>query len=431
MSVTAADEGVSTPKNENAAVDGALDAVMAMLNKSRSGSAAGIGDSNPSPLRAVVIEKSPIKKDDDPRITSSAGTSPLSSAPSSPVFSPILPPLDFGSETDGFQPSRKTSEAGDDLSHQTRTSRSKSQARSQSTTRRPPTTPTRKSPRKASAKKSPYFPKSPSEKVSCIPFPPLRATSFGLVQEKLRHDPFRLLIAVIFLNKTRGSVALPVFYNLMAHYPTPTALAAATPEALVPLIQHLGLQNQRAATCIKLARAWLDTPPEKGKRHRRLHYPNKDDGKDVKPTDGPILDADERVAWEVGHLPGIGAYAIDSWRIFCRDALRGLPHGMPAADTSPDEARTAELEGEWTRVLPGDKELRAYLRWRWLRLGWRWDPLTGGREVAGEEEMRVAEGGGVIREEEGRWAVDGEEGVCGGGVGKGEVVHGEEEDCLT
>ena len=244
---------------------------------------------------------------------------------------------------------------------------------------------------------------------------------------------------------------MPVFYGLMEHYPTPADLAAAKHDDLVEMIQHLGLQNQRAATCIKLAQAWLDTPPEKGKRYRRLHYPNKDDGKDIKATEGPIADDDERVAWEVGHLPGIGAYAIDSWRIFCRDELRGLrPHGLVADLLTTDESRRVELEGEWTRVLPRDKELRAYLRWRWLRVGWTWNPLTGERVVARGDEVAVAERGGVIwegdGEEKGRWSVVGREEGVGAGTGTGtgtgmgwqecvgegasekmEVVHGEEE----
>ena len=232
-----------------------------------------------------------------------------------------------------------------------------------------------------------------SDKVSCVPFPPLHATSFGLVQERLSHDPFRLLIAVIFLNKTRGSVALPVFYQLMECYPTPADLAAAKQEDVVEIIQHLGLQNQRAKKCINLAKAWLERPPERGRRYRVLHYPKKDDGKDVKP--GDIIDEeDKRVAWEIGQLPGIGVYAIDSWRIFCRDELRGLPTGLPKELTP--EAKKEELQKEWTRVLAGDKELRAYLRWRWLRNGWEWDPVTGERQKADESELAKADQGGII-----------------------------------
>ena len=268
----------------------------------------------------------------------------------------------------------------------------------------PVTLPVSKKQRKRSVTVSPFFAKSlskkhkASEKVSCIPFPPLQSTSFGLVQERLSHDPFRLLVAVIFLNKTRGSVALPVFYDLMNRYPTPADLAAANQEDVVDIIQHLGLQNQRAKKCINLARAWLERPPEKGKRYRVLHYPKKDDGKDV--SLGEIIDEeDERVAWEIGQLPGVGVYAIDSWRIFCRDELRGLPTGLPTELTP--EAKEEELQKEWTRVLAGDKELRAYLRWRWLRNGWEWDPVTGERKQADESALAKADKGGVIYEGDG------------------------------
>lgn len=258
-----------------------------------------------------------------------------------------------------------------------------------------------KKPGKCSVTVSPFFaqpsPNKPkaSDKVSCIPFPPLHATSFGLVQERLSHDPFRLLIAVIFLNKTRGSVALPVFYQLMERYPTPADLAAANEEDVVDIIQHLGLQNQRAKKCINLAKAWLERPPEKGKRYRVLHYPKRDDGKNVGPGD-IINEEDDRVAWEIGQLPGIGVYAIDSWRIFCRDELRGLPTGLPKELTA--ESKDDESTKEWTRVLAGDKELRAYLRWRWLRNGWEWDPVTGERKKANENELAKAGKGGVIYE---------------------------------
>ena len=278
--------------------------------------------------------------------------------------------------------------------------------------------PNSKKARKRSVTVSRFFAKSvskkpkASDKVSCIPFPPLHATSFGLVQERLCHDPFRLLIAVIFLNKTRGSVALPVFYQLMDRYPTPADLAAAKKEDVVEIIQHLGLQNQRAKKCINLAKTWLERPPEKGKRYRVLHYPKWDDGKDVRP-DEIISEEDERVAWEIGQLPGIGVYAIDSWRIFCRDELLGLPSTLPRNPLSP-ESKEDELRKEWTRVLAGDKELRAYLRWRWLRNGWDWDPVTGERKKADAEDLAKADQGGIMYE--------GDRGDMVVGNAKGEAV---------
>lgn len=283
----------------------------------------------------------------------------------------------------------------------------------------------RNSPRKPRLPKtSPYFPKSPEKKVkreqvSCVPFPPLDSTAFGLVQERLCHSPFLLLIAVIFLNKTRGAVAMPVFYQLIARYPNPASLASAKHEDVVAFFQHLGLQNQRAKKCIGLAKTWLEYPPTKGKRYRRLHYPCKDDGKDIDPTENPISDDDPRVAWEVGHLVGVGSYAVDSWRIFCRDELRDLDTGLPElADLQDETTRKLELEKEWTRVLPTDKELRAYLRWRWLRLGFEWNPMTGERKLASQKALDDAKRGGVIYE--------GKEGgeVLGGAVGEEE--NGEE-----
>ena len=185
----------------------------------------------------------------------------------------------------------------------------------------------------------------------------------------------------------------------MDRYPTPADLAAAKKEDVVEIIQHLGLQNQRAKKCINLAKTWLERPPEKGKRYRVLHYPKRNDGKDVRP-DEIVSEEDERVAWEIGQLPGIGVYAIDSWRIFCRDELRGLPSTLPKDPLTP-ESKEEELQKEWTRVLAGDKELRAYLRWRWLRNGWDWNPLTGERKKADAEDLAKADQGGVIYEGDG------------------------------
>lgn len=242
-------------------------------------------------------------------------------------------------------------------------------------------------------------------------------------------------------------------------------------EEVVQVFSTLGLQNQRAKKVVALAKAWVQDVPRRGRRWRRLHYPTKGDGSDVGREEAVGDEDDEseseddekreaegvnktkgnkRVAWEVGRLPGVGSYAIDSWRIFCRDELRGLPHGLPSleelTDVSETEAREGhadrnqladinpvadnhppeehaetdelkpekvnqklkeELSKEWTRVLPLDKELRAYLRWRWLRLGYIWDPVTGSRERASAEMIIEAEKGGVIVEEGGRVMVEG------------------------
>ncbi|KFZ11599.1 hypothetical protein V502_07487 [Pseudogymnoascus sp. VKM F-4520 (FW-2644)] len=253
--------------------------------------------------------------------------------------------------------------------------------------------------------KSPYFspavspkkpPRSPGGVVSCIPFPPLSSPSFGLLQEKLRHDPLRLLIGVTFLIRTYGKSSIPIYYKLIELFPTATDLANADKDVIVELTRHLGLQSVRADTYIRYARTFLDDPPVKGKRYRVENYPTKSAHAAIKK--GEVLsDEDMREgAWEIGHLTK-GPYAIDSWRIFCRDELRGLAKGW-----NGEEAEDEGFQPEWMRVLPKDKELRAFLRWCWLREGWVWDAETGEREVAGKELVDAVNDGRVVWEWKGK-----------------------------
>lgn len=260
--------------------------------------------------------------------------------------------------------------------------------------------PTPRTPRRKYPKLSPYFPLVQIDAESCLPFPPIDKPSFGLIQEQLAHDPFRLLIATIFLNRTRGGVALPVLFQVFERYPTIEAMAAAAQSEFVSLIRCLGFQNQRATKCITLAQTWLTNPPTPHKRYRRIHYPREFDGRNVG-RDECIDQEDLRVAWEVAHLPGVGAYSLDSWRIFCRDELRGL-----AEDWIGTGAKESGFVPEWKCVLPQDKELRAYLTWMWLKEGWVWDYNTGDLTAASEKTMRAAQSGGVAHEEEGNWVLE-------------------------
>ena len=240
--------------------------------------------------------------------------------------------------------------------------------------------------------KSPYFTNKPRPHfISCLPFPPLSEDRFGLMQERLAKDPFRLLIATIFLNRTRGEQAMPVFFQLLERYPTVADLASADVADVTTIIHRLGFQNQRARKCVGMAKAWLEQEPVKGRRWRKLNYPNKGDGRDVKADE--VMDEDDaRVAFEISNLPGLGPYSHDSWRMFCRDKLRGL------AESWNGEGASADFEPEWKRVLPTDKELRAYLTWMWLKEGFVWNKETGSRTRAGAELMEKARGGGIVQE---------------------------------
>jgi hypothetical protein len=192
--------------------------------------------------------------------------------------------------------------------------------------------------------------------VSCIPFPPLSARSFGLLQEKLAHDPFRLLVGVTFLNRTVGKHAIPVFFELMEKYPMPADILAADKKDIIGITRHLGLQAIRAEKYVKYAHFWIHNPPVKGRRYRVENYPNPGDGKEIGKCE--VLDDDDprTGAWEIGHMTK-GRYAIDSWRIFCRDVLRGEAQGWNG------EGRDGGFQPEWMRVQPRDKELVACLRW--------------------------------------------------------------------
>ncbi|KAL9607013.1 MAG: hypothetical protein Q9167_008033, partial [Letrouitia subvulpina] len=195
---------------------------------------------------------------------------------------------------------------------------------------------------------------------------------------------------------TRGSVALPYFWSFIEKYGNPRELAQAEVEDVRFFFEHLGLQNQRARRCIALARTWVERPPGIEKKWKKV-------GKRLVEVVDDSEGEGEREGWEIGHLP-VGKYGVDSWRMFCRDSLRGLREVAPP---QPDEGRDrdAELElPEWTRCLPQDKELRAYLRWRWLKLGWEWHPVTGERKKADERLLERARDGGVVFEgENGDW----------------------------
>lgn len=284
-------------------------------------------------------------------------------------------------------------------------------------------------------------PRPPRGTVSCLPFPRLDAPSFGIAQERFTHDPFRLLIAVTFLIRTAGRTSMPVFRELMELYPTPRALADGDPAEIKLMIRHLGLSNNRTATIQKYARLWEENPPQRGVRYGVKNYPKQGDGKDVRA--GRRLEGEDvsEAAWEIGHMTQ-GRYAIDSWRIFCRDVFMGRAsnNDQGGGDSEDDQGvadgignkserrmkkkttrRTSKrvkkaeqrFQPEWMRVLPEDKELRAYLRWMWMREGWEWDPHTSERTVLSREMHDAVQDGRVVWDNSGKLvivplAVDGE-----------------------
>ncbi|XP_010072588.1 PREDICTED: methyl-CpG-binding domain protein 4, partial [Pterocles gutturalis] len=159
-------------------------------------------------------------------------------------------------------------------------------------------------------KTSPYFSSRYSKKA---PSPPRRKafrkwtpprSPFNLVQETLFHDPWKLLIATIFLNKTSGKMAIPVLWEFFKKYPSPEVARTADWKEMSELLKPLGLYELRARTIIKFSDEYLS---------KRWKYPIE--------------------------LHGIGKYGNDSYRIFCVN--------------------------EWKEVQPQDHKLNVYHAWLW------------------------------------------------------------------
>ena len=193
-------------------------------------------------------------------------------------------------------------------------------------------------------------------------FPTADASSFGIIQENIAHNLYHLVIQAMLWNQTSGIQARPVFFALIEKYPDPMHLSQASVSELTAMLRPLGLQNIRAKRCIALALRWVENPPTPMQQYVRKGYPSQGASNE---------------GYEIAHLPGVGPYALDSFRIFHRDEMRGL-----AGDWLGNGSTSEHFEPEWKRVLPKDKELRAYLRWRWLKEGFLWNDETGERVSA-------------------------------------------------
>ena len=125
---------------------------------------------------------------------------------------------------------------------------------------------------------------------------------YNLIQETLYPEPWKLLVATIFLNKSRGSVALPILWQFFQTYPSAESVCKADVDDMAKLLLPLGLNNSRARKIIRFSSEYLT---------KNWRYPIE--------------------------LHGIGKYGNDSYRIFCVN--------------------------EWKLVKPTDHKLNAYHQW--------------------------------------------------------------------
>uniref|UniRef100_UPI00398E7358 methyl-CpG-binding domain protein 4 isoform X2 n=1 Tax=Pristiophorus japonicus TaxID=55135 RepID=UPI00398E7358 len=144
---------------------------------------------------------------------------------------------------------------------------------------------------------------SPPQRKAFAKWTPPRSP-FKLVQETLFHDPWKLLIATIFLNKTSGQKAIPVLWDFLERYPSAEVARGADWKEVAELLKPLGLYELRAKAITKFSDEFLT---------KQWRYPIE--------------------------LHGIGKYGNDSYRIFCVK--------------------------EWKEVQPQDHKLNKYWAWLW------------------------------------------------------------------
>lgn len=212
-----------------------------------------------------------------------------------------------------------------------------------------------------------------------------------LIQERVRHDPWKILVATCLLNKTSGRAAVPVFWQILERWPTAEALSQAAIPDLSELLYPLGLFNQRAASLVRMSQQYLS-----------LGWPLPSGGT---PASLGGMDTDIKVFY------GAGVYASDSFRIYS-DLLPG--GGAPCREEHWEAKRARAVErqknalgdeegwaeylsdedvedggDEWRKVVPLDKELRRYLIWRWGLEGIEYDILKGPKIVRESDKRRL------------------------------------------
>ena len=88
---------------------------------------------------------------------------------------------------------------------------------------------------------------------------------YGLLQEQLYQDPWKIFVCCIFCNLTKRVTAEPYFWDVLNRWPTPEALSKADIDELIKLIQPLGLSQRRAKALKQMSyeythKDWKDNP---------------------------------------------------------------------------------------------------------------------------------------------------------------------------
>ena len=137
---------------------------------------------------------------------------------------------------------------------------------------------------------------------------PTEFSPYFLIQEALRNEPWKLLVACACLNLTSARQVHGLINGLFDRWPTPESMAAANRTELAEYIRPLGLAERRSKNLVSLSQAFI------------------------------------RGGWnDPEELPGVGKYAGDSYRMFV---------GGNIVDDVQDEKLKKYIE--WARKRAGE-----------------------------------------------------------------------------
>ena len=122
------------------------------------------------------------------------------------------------------------------------------------------------------------------------------ASPYGLIQEQVQHDPWRVFVVCIFCNLTKRVEAEPIMWQFFDRWPDAASAAKADTEEIRLLIKDLGLGERRSKTLVRMSQEYLLW-------NRR----------------------------DPGDLYGIGEYATAAYMIFCQHAWSQIPEPKDGA----------------------------------------------------------------------------------------------------
>jgi methyl-CpG-binding domain protein 4 len=117
-----------------------------------------------------------------------------------------------------------------------------------------------------------------------------KRSPYGLIQEDLWPNEWRVLVACILLNRTTRKQIEKVLPRLFAEYPDANSMASADQGRLSQIIARLGFKNRRAGNLINFSKKYAT----KSWKH-------------------------------ASELPGIGEYASSAWEIFFLGRISECP----------------------------------------------------------------------------------------------------------